>query len=79
MFAYDLKGRVYLITDKGLQNIGITVSGDKHAVTVKTGKTVKTITEAGRVNTIEEVIAKFHVSSSNPLKMITEESRRLPK
>lgn len=79
MFAYDLKGRVYLVTDKGFQNIGITVSGDKHAVTVKFGETVKTITEAGRVNTIEEVIAKFHVSCGNPLKMITEENRRLSK
>lgn len=73
MFAYDPKGHVYMVTDKGFQNVGVSVNEDKHAVTITAGKVVKKVAEVGRVLTVEEVIAKFHVTSGNPLKLIEEE------
>lgn len=76
MFVYDTKGLVYRVIDKGFQNIGISVKDDKHAVTIAIGKVVKKIDEAGRVFSIEEVLAKFHVTSRNPLKLASPEKQR---
>lgn len=69
MFVYDTDGRIYRESDGTYQNIGI-VMGENNSLTILTGKECRKVNEVGRVATISEIIAKFHVSPENPIKLI---------
>lgn len=75
MFAYDKNGKVYRVTETGFQIIGITLKDEKHSLTISQGATVASIDETGRVASIEEIIAKFHVTEDHPIDIATERRR----
>lgn len=75
MFAYDEAGNVYLVTDNGYLNVGISVKDKKHSVTINRGEIYKKVAASGRVSTVEELIAKFHVTEDTPISLIQKAAK----
>lgn len=79
MYYYDKDGKIYKkVNNKEYQNVGVYID-ENGAITYSPGVIVSDIVPLGKVATIHELIAKFHVDKDTPLKQLSRRNMKSTK